>query len=186
MSPHSSDTEQEDTGDRATRAREGGLRTFFERRRVDGTRLALAVETTLFRRPSSESAFDDPFDREEAPRRTLISQGFAALRRSRAREEAFDAVDALDRDQAAGVSCGGERKDVVEPLPGMGDRRPVVTDEGELKFIASVELAPEFGELDLAKLEITRHVAEVADADVERMLENLRQLFAKRTGAAHA
>ena len=60
MSPHSSDTEQEDTGDRATRAREGGLCTFFERRRVDGTRLTLAVETSLFRRASSneESFFD--------------------------------------------------------------------------------------------------------------------------------
>ena len=61
--------------------------------------------------------------------------------------------------------------------------------DGELKFIASVELAPEFGELDLAKLEITRHVAEVADADVERMLENLRQQrgsWTKVTRAAKA
>jgi len=97
VSPHSSDTEQEDTGDRATRAREGGLRTFLERRRVDGTRLRLEVETSLFRRASSnESIFDDPFNHEEAPRRSLISQGFAALRRSQAREEAFDAVDAVD------------------------------------------------------------------------------------------
>ena len=98
MSPHSSDTEQEDTGDRATRAREGGLCTFFEHHRVDGTCLTLVAETSLFRRASSndESAFNDPFDREEAPRRSLISQGFAALRRSRARDEAFDAVDAVD------------------------------------------------------------------------------------------
>jgi trigger factor len=61
--------------------------------------------------------------------------------------------------------------------------------EGELKFVASVELAPDFGELDLAKLEITRHVAEVADADVERMLENLRQQrgsWTKVTRAAKA
>ncbi|MFN3702502.1 trigger factor [Thermomonas sp.] len=61
--------------------------------------------------------------------------------------------------------------------------------EGELKFIASVELAPDFGELDLAKLEITRHVAEVTDADVERMLENLRQQrgsWTKVTRAAKA
>ncbi|MFN7135972.1 MAG: trigger factor [Thermomonas sp.] len=47
--------------------------------------------------------------------------------------------------------------------------------EGELKYVASVELVPEFGELDMSKLEVIRHTAEVADADIERMLENLRQ-----------
>ena len=98
--PHSSDSERDDTGDFATRAREGGLRTFFERRHVDATRYDLAVETSRFRRASSDDAFsdvfDDPLDREEAPRRTLISQGFAALRRTRAFVEAFDAFDAVD------------------------------------------------------------------------------------------
>ena len=71
MPPHSSDSEQDDTGDFATRAREGGFRTFFERRRIDGTRYTLAVDTSRFRRASSDDAlsdvFDDPFDREEAP-----------------------------------------------------------------------------------------------------------------------
>ncbi len=47
--------------------------------------------------------------------------------------------------------------------------------EGELKYVASVELVPDFGELDMGKLEVVRHTAEVADADIERMLENLRQ-----------
>ena len=47
--------------------------------------------------------------------------------------------------------------------------------EGELKYVASVELVPEFGELDMGKLEVVRHTAEVTDADIERMLENLRQ-----------
>ncbi len=47
--------------------------------------------------------------------------------------------------------------------------------EGELKYVASVELVPEFGELDMSKLEVIRHTAEVTDADIERMLENLRQ-----------
>ena len=98
--PHSSDSERDDTGDFATRAREGGLRTFFERRRVDGTRYDLAVDTSRFRRASSDDAFsdvfDDPLDCKEAPRRTLISQGFAALRRTRAFVEAFDAFDAVD------------------------------------------------------------------------------------------
>jgi trigger factor len=47
--------------------------------------------------------------------------------------------------------------------------------EGELKYVAAVELVPEFGELDMSKLEVVRHTSEVADADIERMLENLRQ-----------
>lgn len=47
--------------------------------------------------------------------------------------------------------------------------------EGELKYVASVELVPEFGDLDMGKLQVVRHTAEVADADIERMLENLRQ-----------
>ena len=139
VSPHSSDTEQEDTGDRATRAREGGLRTFFERRRVDGTRLTLAVETSLFRRASSndESAFDNPFDCEEAPRRSLISQGFAALRRSRARDEAFDAVDDKNR--------------VFEGLDDPDDRSVLddLFDEEEYDdFIAVAALDPEDSRVD--------------------------------------
>ncbi len=48
-------------------------------------------------------------------------------------------------------------------------------DEGELKYVASVELVPEFGELDMSKLEVVRNTSEVADADIDRMLVNLQQ-----------
>lgn len=58
--------------------------------------------------------------------------------------------------------------------------------EGELKYVASVELAPDFGELDMGKLEIVRHTAEVTDADVDRMLENLRQQRASWTKVTRA
>ena len=47
--------------------------------------------------------------------------------------------------------------------------------EGELKYVASVELVPEFGDLDMAKLEVVRHTSDVADADIDRMLVNLQQ-----------
>ena len=47
--------------------------------------------------------------------------------------------------------------------------------EGELKYVAAVELVPDFGELDMSKLEVVRHTSEVTDADLERMIENLRQ-----------
>ncbi len=47
--------------------------------------------------------------------------------------------------------------------------------DGELKYVATVELVPEFGELDMSKLEVVRHTSEVEDADIDRMLVNLQQ-----------
>ena len=61
--------------------------------------------------------------------------------------------------------------------------------EGELKYVASVELVPDFGELDMTKLEVVRHTSEVTDADIERMLGNLQQQrasWSKVTRAAKA
>ncbi len=46
--------------------------------------------------------------------------------------------------------------------------------EGELKYVASVELVPDFGELDMEKLEVVRNTAEVTEDDIDRMLDNLR------------
>ena len=47
--------------------------------------------------------------------------------------------------------------------------------EGELSYVATFELVPEFGDIDVSKLEIVRHTAEVTDEEVDRMIENLRQ-----------
>ncbi|MEO5629218.1 MAG: trigger factor [Thermomonas sp.] len=47
--------------------------------------------------------------------------------------------------------------------------------EGELKYVASIELVPEFGELDMSALEVVRNTSEVTDADIDRMLVNLQQ-----------
>ena len=47
-------------------------------------------------------------------------------------------------------------------------------DEGELSYVATFELVPDFGEIDVSKLEVVRHTAEVTEADVDRMVENLR------------
>ena len=46
--------------------------------------------------------------------------------------------------------------------------------EGDLSYVATFELVPDFGDVDVAKLEVVRHTAEVADADIDRMIENLR------------
>ena len=50
-------------------------------------------------------------------------------------------------------------------------------DEGdaELAYVATFELVPDFGEIDVAKLEVVRNTAEVSDEDVERMIGNLRE-----------
>ncbi|MGY0504032.1 trigger factor [Luteimonas sp. e5] len=48
-------------------------------------------------------------------------------------------------------------------------------DEGELTYVADFELVPEFGEIDLAKLNVTRNTATVEDADIDRMIQNLRE-----------
>ena len=47
--------------------------------------------------------------------------------------------------------------------------------EGELDFVATFEVVPDFGDIDMGKLTVLRHVAEVTDADIDQMIENLRQ-----------
>lgn len=54
----------------------------------------------------------------------------------------------------------------IEPGAGAG--------EGELAYVATFELMPDFGDIDVSKLQVVRHSAEVTDADVDRMVENLR------------
>ena len=49
--------------------------------------------------------------------------------------------------------------------------RPV---EGEIAYTATFEIMPEFPEIDVATLAVTRPVAEVTDADIEKMIETLR------------
>lgn len=46
--------------------------------------------------------------------------------------------------------------------------------EGELDFVATFEVVPDFGEIDVTKLQVIRHTAEVTDADIDQMIENLR------------
>ncbi|ATD67953.1 trigger factor [Luteimonas chenhongjianii] len=46
--------------------------------------------------------------------------------------------------------------------------------EGELAFTATFEIVPDFGTIELEKLEVVRHTADVAEDDIDRMIENLR------------
>ena len=47
-------------------------------------------------------------------------------------------------------------------------------DEGEFSFVATVEVVPDFGDIDVSKLTVVRHTAEITDADIDQMIENLR------------
>lgn len=45
---------------------------------------------------------------------------------------------------------------------------------GQLAYVATFEVVPDFGDIDVSTLQVVRHTAEVSDADIERMIENLR------------
>jgi trigger factor len=48
-------------------------------------------------------------------------------------------------------------------------------ENGEIAYTATFEVMPEFPEIDVATLEVSRPTAEVTDADIEKMIETLRQ-----------
>ena len=56
-----------------------------------------------------------------------------------------------------------------------GNPRLEKAGEGEFDFVATVELVPDFGDVDVTKLTVVRHAADVTDADIDQMIENLRQ-----------
>ena len=61
--------------------------------------------------------------------------------------------------------------------------------EGELAYVATFEVVPDFGDIDVGALEVVRHTSDVEDGDIDRMIENLRmqrQSWTKVTRAAKA
>jgi trigger factor len=54
--------------------------------------------------------------------------------------------------------------------------------EKELAYVATFEVVPDFGEIDVAKLQVIRNTSEVTEADIDRMIENLR--LQRRTWSA--
>ncbi|RNF84924.1 trigger factor [Montanilutibacter psychrotolerans] len=55
-----------------------------------------------------------------------------------------------------------------------GNPRIEPAADAELSFVATFEVVPDFGDIDVAKLNVIRHTAEVSDADLDTMVENLR------------
>lgn len=46
--------------------------------------------------------------------------------------------------------------------------------ESDFDFVATFEVVPDFGDIDVTNLSVVRHTAEVTDADIDQMIENLR------------
>lgn len=46
--------------------------------------------------------------------------------------------------------------------------------EGELAYVATFEIVPDFGDIDVTTLQVVRNTAEVTEEDIDRMIENLR------------
>ncbi|HEY0199016.1 MAG TPA: trigger factor [Rhodanobacter sp.] len=78
-----------------------------------------------------------------------------------------EALDGLLRE-----TFGNAIRDNDLQLAGNPQLQPV--DGNELEWTATFEVVPDFGEIDVAKLTVIRHSAEVTDADIDQMIENLR------------
>jgi trigger factor len=76
-----------------------------------------------------------------------------------------EGFDSVVRENALQVA-GSPR---IEPLEGADGK------DGELAYVAEFELVPDFGEIEVEKLQVVRNTAEVTDADIDRMITNLRQ-----------
>ena len=59
-------------------------------------------------------------------------------------------------------------------LAGAPRIEPEAGTEGELAYVATFEVVPDFGDIDVSKLQVVRHVATVGEDDIDRMIENLR------------
>ncbi|MFT3756665.1 MAG: trigger factor [Pseudoxanthomonas sp.] len=55
-----------------------------------------------------------------------------------------------------------------------GNPRLEPVEGNELEWVATFEVVPDFGEIDITKLNVIRHASEVTDADIDQMVENLR------------
>lgn len=55
-----------------------------------------------------------------------------------------------------------------------GNPRIDKAGESDFDFVATFEVVPDFGDIDVTTLSVVRHTAEVTDADIDQMIENLR------------
>lgn len=78
-------------------------------------------------------------------------------------------LDTLLRD-----SFGSAVRDNALQLAGSPQIEASPTDDGALAYVATFEVVPDFGEIDVSKLQVVRHTSDVTDADIDTMIDNLR------------
>ena len=66
------------------------------------------------------------------------------------------------------------REQSLQPRRQPADRAGRAAAKARLAYVATFEVVPDFGDIDVAKLNVIRHTAEVEDADIDAMIENLR------------
>jgi trigger factor len=80
-----------------------------------------------------------------------------------------EAIDALLRE-----GFGNAMREHSLQIAGNPRIEPASNEGNELSYVATFEVVPDFGDIDVTKLNVIRHTAEVADADLDAMIENLR------------
>jgi trigger factor len=66
------------------------------------------------------------------------------------------------------------RQEHVQPAGNPNIPEPKIED-GQIQYTATFEVVPEFGEIDVTKLEFERVTSQVEESDIDAMLETLRQ-----------
>ena len=59
-------------------------------------------------------------------------------------------------------------------LAGNPQIQPAADASDGLAYVATFEVVPDFGDVDVTRLNVVRHTAEVGDSDIDTMIENLR------------
>lgn len=99
----------------------------------------------------------------KVPRR-VIEQRYGSQVRGEAMSELIgDSFNQAVREQSLRPAAAPSIETVSDPA------------EGEIRFVATFEVVPEFGTIDVGDLELTRTVSRVEDGDVEAMIQTLRE-----------
>ncbi|QOW23946.1 trigger factor [Lysobacter sp. H23M47] len=80
-----------------------------------------------------------------------------------------EVLDALVRD-----SFGNAVREQSLKIAGSPAIEPASDNADELAYVATFEVVPDFGDIDVSGLKIVRNTSEVKDADIDTMVENLR------------
>ena len=128
---------------------------------IPADRLSSVIDNRL--RDMASKANLKGFRKGKVPTK-VIEQRFG----QQVRSEAFGELVRASFDQAVrqeNVRIAGQPNIQAEPTDA----------ENEIRYTATFEVVPDFGNIDVAQLQINRVQAQVEDADIDHMIETLRQ-----------